>query len=402
LAIATGNVQRHSQALTGLAYIKWQLGDYQAGQRNAYEAQRLAKISADLWREASALQIETACWVALGKYKHALHLSSRARDLLTLCGMSGGQLDHNVMSTQAEIHMLKSEYLEARNIHSQTLSQPGIEQAPYHHALSLVNIAEIGVPSGAQAQDVQENIEKAKSLFTTIGFTIGVTMCEAILADLYLREGDMQVANSFFQKCLRFFLKCHSEMVTYCLERLGNGQRWCVLDWTHWRSSWTTVYLAHALKSRQKLDIHKALQFLGDVFQTEGEQDTAVTLFTVALDGFTQMDVHRSRAECMLRLGDFSKGQGDLLKAVEFWKTARPLFEQSSQATRVTHVDKRLALVSDNILEEHTKSLARPTDMHPPTTAIASLDIGTSDSLAEDEVASENLVVNNGREHAPV
>jgi hypothetical protein len=82
-------------------------------------------------------------------------------------------------------------------------------------------------------------------------------------------------------------------------------------------------------------------------------------LFTVALEGFTYMDVHRSRAECMVRLGDISNQCGDLLRAVELWNTARPLFERSSQAKEVQHIDKRLASIDNNVLEqqrEHSSS----------------------------------------------
>jgi hypothetical protein len=65
-------------------------------------------------------------------------------------------------------------------------------------------------------------------------------------------------------------------------------------------SSWTTVYLAHSIKFKEKLGINKALQFLGDIFLVQADEDTAVSLFSAALEGFTYMDVHRSRAECML------------------------------------------------------------------------------------------------------
>jgi hypothetical protein len=74
-------------------------------------------------------------------------------------------------------------------------------------------------------------------------------------------------------------------------------------------SSWTTVFLVHSLRQKEKVGIHKALQFLGDVFLALGNEHTAIILFTIALDGFTQIDVHRSRAECMLQLGDISMGQ---------------------------------------------------------------------------------------------
>ncbi|KAJ7115227.1 hypothetical protein C8R44DRAFT_794269, partial [Mycena epipterygia] len=55
------------------------------------------------------------------------------------------------------------------------------------------------------------------------------------------------------------------------------------------------------------------------------------------------MDVHRGRGDCMLRLGDIAKNRGDLVKAAELWKEARPLFEKSSQAKDMAKIDTRLA-----------------------------------------------------------
>lgn len=65
------------------------------------------------------------------------------------------------------------------------------------------------------------------------------------------------------------------------------------------------------------------------------------------------MDVHRSRADCMLRLGDIFMRHGNLLKAVQLWETARPLFECSLQAKQVENVNERLASMNHNVLEHH-------------------------------------------------
>ncbi|KAJ6552312.1 hypothetical protein DFH09DRAFT_1086089 [Mycena vulgaris] len=111
-----------------------------------------------------------------------------------------------------------------------------------------------------------------------------------------------------------------------------------------------------------------ALQFLGDVFAVWGDRDTAVSLFTVALEGFTQMDVHRSRAECMLRLGDILKQEGDMAKAVELWQTARPLFERSSQTKQISLIDDRLSGIHDSP-EDKENNLANLLDIHAPTAA---------------------------------
>jgi hypothetical protein len=94
------------------------------------------------------------------------------------------------------------------------------------------------------------------------------------------------------------------------------------------------------------------------MFLMQNDEDTAISLFTVALEGFTYMDVHRSRAECMLRLGDILKSHSDMLKAIELWTTARSLFERSSQAKQVQCVDERLAAIGSDVLEQHKENIS--------------------------------------------
>jgi hypothetical protein len=68
----------------------------------------------------------------------------------------------------------------------------------------------------------------------------------------------------------------------------------------------------------------------------------------------------------MLQLGNISKGEGDLLKAVELWTTARPLFEKSSQAKQVESIDQRIAGVDEDVLKQHKKNLARLAALNAP------------------------------------
>jgi hypothetical protein len=95
------------------------------------------------------------------------------------------------------------------------------------------------------------------------------------------------------------------------------------------------------------LAAHKALLFLGDVFSSQGDDDTA-HLFMVALEGFVYMDVHHSRAQCLLRLGDLASRKQNFSSAKELWEEARPLFERSSQATDVAQIDHRLSDLERN------------------------------------------------------
>jgi hypothetical protein len=51
------------------------------------------------------------------------------------------------------------------------------------------------------------------------------------------------------------------------------------------------TFLAHSLKLERRLEIYKALQSLGEVCFAETDEETAVSLFTTALQDFTHKDV---------------------------------------------------------------------------------------------------------------
>ncbi|KAJ7482615.1 hypothetical protein FB451DRAFT_1442082 [Mycena latifolia] len=371
LSVSSGNTRGQASMLNQLADIKWGTGDYSAGRKHAYESQRLARISGSLLAEAHALRLESMCWYALGNYNHSTVLMKRARYLLGLCAMSGSQLDNAILSAQGEVLLLKSEYVEAQSIHTEILHAVPIEQHPHNHALTLLTMAQIDVEVGALRDRVHRNIDTAKQLFSHVGSSIGPILCDITTAALYQNEMNLLRAKGLFQTCLKSVWGKYTDAVSYCLERLGNASLWLAMD--HASSNWTVIFLGHSIKLKKKLQIHKALQFLEDVYLRDGDQQTATSLFTVALEGFTQMDVHRSRAECMLRLGDMSELHGELPKAAELWKTARPLFAQSSQAKHVAHIDDRLTRIS-NLLEHHPESSIHLSALNTPVTHLENPD----------------------------
>ncbi|KAJ7749449.1 hypothetical protein B0H16DRAFT_1725095 [Mycena metata] len=118
----------------------------------------------------------------------------------------------------------------------------------------------------------------------------------------------------------------------------------------------------------------------------EGDEFSAISLFTLALDGFTHMDIHLSRAKCMIRLGDIAQRNGDLLKALELWDTARPLFESSSQAKRVLDIDQRISGTSDNIKEQHRKNLAQLAELKVPVGSMEEVVSDAKPELEEEQV----------------
>ncbi|KAJ7610603.1 hypothetical protein DFH06DRAFT_1305995 [Mycena polygramma] len=376
LALPAEHSREHSQALYQMAWINWRFGYYSAGQAYAKECQRVAKISADLWKEAQGLSIEASCSTSLGNYNQSLLLCHRGQDLLAACGLRHSPSNRNILITQAEVHKSKSDFTEAHSIQHQILQETKDNQDIWNYSFALLNIADISVSMNVPKEVVHQNITAARRIFNSTSHSQRLLQSDIVLADLALREGDMLEARSCFVKSIKSSLGSNTEIVSYCLERLGDARRWdyCAETW-----SWATILLVHALNFKVKLLVYKALLFLGQIFHNQADEHTAMSLFNVALQGFTYMDVHRSRGECMLHLGDILKGHGDLLKAVELWDTARPLFERSLQGRQVKMIDERLASVGNDELERHRKSLVLLAELKAPPAMIQKEEDDVSD-----------------------
>ncbi|KAJ7092228.1 hypothetical protein C8R44DRAFT_750341 [Mycena epipterygia] len=348
LSRSSGENKDQAKTLKRIALIQWEIGEYQAAQMYAHDAQRLAQLAAEFTIEADALRIEAICHRDCGHYTTSISLCHRARKLLALCGMSGGSLDHDIMNNEAEVCLVKSEYAEAHKIHTHNLTFA--EGDAYHYAIGLINLAEINIIIGASASDVRQDLAKAESTFKHIGFSNGVSYCDMLSADLHLREGDTATARKLFQQCLHSAWGKNAQRVTHSLERVADVNQWGNFGEGF---KWTVTYLAYGKKIQDKSAIYKALQFLGDVFLSEGDTKTAHSLFIIALQGFTHMDIHCSRAQCMVRLGDIEKQKDDLVRAVDLWKQAQPLFERSLQRKEITQIDNRLADIEKERLKMH-------------------------------------------------
>jgi hypothetical protein len=240
---------------------------------------------------------------------------------------------------QAEVHLLKSEYTAARSIHTHLLQTTDQYADSNMNAWTLLNVAEIDVIIGATPESVEQNLTKAKEIFSTSKHLLGFTCCEIVWADLKLREGDTLSAKTLFQQSLNSTWGRDSEVMSFTLGRLADRSRWQA---TEGISPWPAIYLAYAQQSTEKLTLHRALLYLGEASISQGDDNTALSLFTVALEGFVCMDVHRSSAQCLLHLGDLANSKGDICHAAELWLAARPLFERSSQPIDVTKISERL------------------------------------------------------------
>jgi hypothetical protein len=154
------------------------------------------------------------------------------------------------------------------------------------------------------------------------------------------------------------------EIEIACLERLADLSTG--MNNTQATIGWAGIFLVQALISKDKLAIMKALRCLGQIFAVQEDIDTALSLFNVALDGFTFMDVHQWRADCMVQIADIWISCGEVLRAVELWKAASPLFTRSLQARDVAQIDAKLATVEASILEHYKRQLQQLAELNVP------------------------------------
>ncbi|KAJ7491315.1 hypothetical protein B0H11DRAFT_2399731 [Mycena galericulata] len=388
LAKSSGATEQQARTLTYYAQIKCRLGEYVPARALSIEAQRLAKLTTNLYLEARAVWPEVICCIFLGMYRYTMHLLDKGRELLRCCGMSGSHHDHLFLNSKAEVHQLKSEYTEAKRIHLEIAQITSADNDIDNNAYAFLNISQIDVLIGGQKNEVCHNLGKAETLFSSIGYVAGLKQCQLLQAELHLREGATVIAKPLFQKCLQWSWTIDAEVLHYCLEKMSDINKCSPMDF-HWSSMCTVIYVAVANKAHNKLGLHKALRCLGDVFLHNGDASTAESLFNVALEGFTYMDVHCCRADCMLRLGDLAQQQGNMTRAKELWRKARPLFEWSLQAKEMAKIDSRLTVANEQKLE-YLSALHVP--MLPKETSIGTDTVQSNSEMEEAEPLHGTMV----------
>ncbi|KAJ7273839.1 hypothetical protein C8J57DRAFT_1594468 [Mycena rebaudengoi] len=200
-----------------------------------------------------------------------------------------------------------------------------------------------------------------------------------------------------FEKCFALSPGISIEPTLLCLERLGDHSTG--MNDIQITLRWTGNFLGLALKCKDKHQTMQAFRCLGQIFAAQGDDETALSLFRVALDGFTFMDVHRWRADCMARIADILNDHGEVMKAVELWKAARPLFERSFQMKNIVKIDAKLAEVDSAVLAEYEEQLQQLSELHVPGSAPEEAYIFEKE---EDQLAQGSDVRDKGRVEALV
>jgi tetratricopeptide (TPR) repeat protein len=314
----------------------WQLGKYREAQAMAGDMRQLARIQGLFVAEAQAIRIELLCRVSRGDLAPCLELSAEARAILGFCGLQGGPLEQAPLASDADVHFQKTEYVEARSLYSQTVAK----EAPLAQAYDRWSMAGIDIETGVETNQIRQDLENTKLIFESIMNPPGITLCEVYLAYVDIREGLLVKAKFSLERAFALTRGNDQEVSIFCLNKLGDPTS--QLSDIHITLGWTLVLLAFAQTGGNTIAIYHALRCLGDIFLAQHDDGTALSLFQVAFDGFTAMDIYRSKGVCALRMGDIFHRQGNEQKAVELWKIARPLFVRSSQFQDVARIDGRI------------------------------------------------------------
>ncbi|KAF8209179.1 hypothetical protein K438DRAFT_1811871 [Mycena galopus ATCC 62051] len=366
-----------------LGRFKLNTGNYSAAMAYATAAQNLSQVAGNFYQEGMANYLGARLHYLLGDYQKSLAQLHRAAELLHICGRSGGLLAHQISLALAEIHLLKSEYTEARHLFCQ-VTETTSEDNSGSYAMSLLNVGLVDIMIDQAKEDIYHKLQVAQEILRRESI-IDITACDTVEAMVELRDEKFDSAKAKFQERLCLSWGTDAEVRNFCLEQLANIKAWPANMWGY---EWPSIYLASAAKSKAKLDLHKALLFLGDAFIVKNDENSATNLYQVALAGFTRMDVHRSRAQCMIRLGDLASKHGCTSEAFSFWEAARPLFERASQTKDVAQIDSRLATWEN----DHHKALVKLETLHAPIQLgkEVNLEIKGKDSVDKD--AEEHTV----------
>ncbi|KAJ7140604.1 hypothetical protein C8R44DRAFT_761634 [Mycena epipterygia] len=320
-----------------------EMGQTSRGLSMAQKARELTMLQSDKSAQAVATRAEAACHHMLGNLRLAQTLHEEARELSSL------ESRHKYEEVQADMHLAKTEYQEARDMSLAVLKYRSSCRPPIRDTLiTHINLAFIAIATGSEVKLIRHHLDTAHLQCTTfVNYPPALLYCDVADAHLQLREGNISIAREKFEKCFWSFQNSQDvQGVFMCLEGLG--------DITHHMYNheatlrWAVLFLAFGITGQATLSTVSALRYIGDIFAAEGDDETALSLLSASLHGFTLMDIHRWKAKCMISMGEIFERRGDLDKSVELWQEARPLLERSSQSVEIAKVNMMIQSATMN------------------------------------------------------
>ncbi|KAJ7144055.1 hypothetical protein C8R44DRAFT_865050 [Mycena epipterygia] len=316
-----------AHVLTDAAALHNTAGKHRAALRLAQEAVAFAALVGNYPPAASAIRVEARAWVSLGNFSRGIELCNQAQQLVVAAGFTGGLLDLMLLDFKSDIHIEMTEYKEAKHIHEGIVRCTSLDKHVFLHINSLAYITSLDITFGTagSAEDVLAAINNFRSLFTANGYIRAIPLLDRMLADFFVLQGRKAEARTLYEKCLVAAWDYQSAaLIADALKQLGDiTLQLCDTESTV-HTAYTYLAFAKA-KSNPRL-VCWAFRLLGDIFLLENEEATATALFQIALDDFTRMSIHQGRAECLLRMANLAKQQGDDTVVVDYRSKAKGIF----------------------------------------------------------------------------
>ncbi|KAJ7236840.1 hypothetical protein C8J57DRAFT_1728170 [Mycena rebaudengoi] len=294
------------------------------GIRLALEAQRIAQRMGHLKLEPKCLTMQaTLC---------ASHAYNRM-------GLQESREDLGILDGEAFIYYQLTEYRRARDVRMAIVRLTSLDKCACFHLHALINVIHDDVVLGEDEPDILSRIEVVDEMAQRIGFYTARPLCDLARAEVNHPKQNLTVATIQYKQCLNIFRGADEWAACACFGHLSDlALDQDIDDATRW------VMAYFAFSHTRAVVTHKfhAVRRLGDINLAIGDEETAISLFTVALQGYSGMGVHRGRAECIVRPGGIFSKHGDIRAARELWEVAERFFMRSSQNRDAEDVKRRL------------------------------------------------------------
>jgi tetratricopeptide (TPR) repeat protein len=354
----------HLTLLLMTSYLLCSLGLHTRALSLAQKARHISELIGDKLTVSRAIHVESSCHVAAGNLLHAEKLCREAPE------------QYPIEEQLQSILLTKTEYQEARGLLLKTLEYRSSCRPPISDTLLChLNLAIIGIEMGADVGVINHHLDAARMQCTTfVAYPRGILCCDTLTANIHLRQRNIKLARQTLDKCLASAQKERDAEIThYCLLLLADIQHG--LSSYRETERWALISLAFGMTTTNRVTTTKALQCIGDLLVIDGDHDTALNLFTAALDSFTSMDIHRGRADCMVRIAAIFEQRREIRKTVELLQRAHQLYKRSSQENEIIKIDTKLHAMA-----------AVPKDDEAPLQRLAHLNVPVRD-LGGPEVA---------------
>ncbi|KAJ7859339.1 hypothetical protein B0H14DRAFT_3864107 [Mycena olivaceomarginata] len=298
LATKSGDLAEQATVMIQLVQNYNRVGDLAAALRYSRDAHLTARASGNLWAEAGALRCRAHTCELIGDYSLGVRLCADGRAILSALALDIGNrvsVFRHIVNTEAEIALRQTNYTLARAL-NMSLTTPENTQTGFSHqetseGYALINIAYIDIATGSHAKRRR----------------FGLLACAITLGDLHCKLGEYDEARRLYAQS--YASVNDMELRTMCIEKLSDVA--LVQQEITSAQRYSTLLLVLSSRSGHQAHIHHALRRLGDVFLAQGDETNALLVFEVALAGYTLMDIHRCRGECLLRIGDIQAARAD-------------------------------------------------------------------------------------------